>query len=91
MQLWEINVSAAEDKMENSPLYKVLPIMVLLFVHRSDRLVHVYLEQDVSTHKVSTYLCLHPFLDVNTRLTSATLAQMNNIMECDLFGKCKKR
>lgn len=59
--------------MENSPLYKVLPIMVLLFAHRSDGLVCVCLEQDVSVHRVSTYLCLDPFLALSTTLTSTTL------------------
>lgn len=65
--------------------------MVLLFAHRSDGLVRVCLEQDASAHKVSTYLCLDPFLALNTRLTSTTLAEMNSIMERDLYGKCKKR
>lgn len=64
--------------------------MVLLFTHRSDGLVRVCPEQDVSARRVSTYLCLDPFLALNTRLTSTTVAQMNNIMECDLRGKCKK-
>lgn len=71
--------------------YIVLSITVLLFAHRSVGLVHTCLEQDVSAHKTSTYLCLDPFLALDTRLTSTTLGQMNNRMECDLCGKSNKR
>lgn len=58
---------------ENSPLYEGLPIMVLLFMQRSDGQVHVCLEQDVLII-MSTYLCLDPFLALNMPLTSTTLA-----------------
>lgn len=37
------------------------------------------IEQDVSPHKVSSYLCSDPFLALNTRLTSTVPAQMNSV------------
>lgn len=62
----------------------VLPAVGLLSAHTNDRMVCVYLEQGVSAHKVSTYLCLDPIRALHTRLISTTLAPMSSTMECDL-------